>query len=150
MGVHALLSVGALPEPSVEVLLESVEEMRADDVRALWRLAVAITGVGVDVNLGGLSFNSQIVRVFAFLSFLADSGLEVGAEDGLGVFTLLELLLLDGGDGLEEGLNEGLLLLLLLLLLLRLELLGQTLVLATPLVPLHHLRLHLVHIPMEK
>jgi hypothetical protein len=122
----------------------------ADNVRTLCRLAVAVTGIIVEVDLRGLSFNGQIVRVLASFSLLADTCLEVGAEDGLRVLTLLECLLLNGRDRLEERLNKGLLLLLLLLLLLCLELFSEALVLATPLVPCHYLGFYLVHVPMEK
>ena len=150
MSIDALLSVGALPEPTVEVLLDCVQEVSTDDVSTLCRLAIAVTGIVVEVDLRGLSFNSQIVRVLASFAFLAHTCLEVGAEYGLRVLTLLKCLLLNGRDRLEERLNESLLLLLLLLLLLRLELLSDTLVLATPLVPCHYLGFHLVHVPMEK
>jgi hypothetical protein len=102
MGVHALLSVGALPEPAVEVFLDGVQKVSANDVCTLCWLAVAVAGIVVQVDLRGLSFNSQIVRVLASLSFLADTSLEVCAENGLRVLTLLKCLLLNGRDRLEK------------------------------------------------
>jgi hypothetical protein len=98
VSVDTLFSVGALPKPTVEVLLDCIQEVGANDVRTLCRLAVAVTGIVVQVDLRGLSFNSQIVRVLASFSLLADTCLEVSAEDGLGVLTLLECLLLNGRD----------------------------------------------------
>lgn len=74
------------------------------------------------------------MRVFASFAFFTDTGLKVRAEDRLGVFTLLELLLLNGRDRLEERLQESLLLLLLLLLGLLLYFLSYALLLSTSLI----------------
>lgn len=95
-------SVGAFPQPPVEVLFDGVKEMLADDVRAPLGLAVAVAGVRVDVDLSGLALDAEVVRELALLALFTDALLEVGAEDGLGILALLDGLLLDEGDTLEE------------------------------------------------
>lgn len=52
MSVNALVSViWAFPEPSIKILLNSVEEMRTNNFCALGRLSTAVTRVSVNVNL---------------------------------------------------------------------------------------------------
>ena len=96
MSVDTLVAaVGALPEPPIEVFLDSIEEMCASDIRAPLRFPSSVPRVGVDVDLRGLAIEGQIVRVFALLAFLADTRLMVGAQNRLRVFTLLQGLLLN-------------------------------------------------------
>lgn len=96
MSVDTLVAaVGALPEPPIEVFLDSIEEMCASDIRAPLRFTVSVPWVGVDVDLRCFTIEGQIVRVFALLAFLADTRLMVGAQNRLRVFTLLQGLLLN-------------------------------------------------------
>jgi hypothetical protein len=81
MGIDALFSVGAVPKPSIETLLYSIEEMGTDDISTLCGFPIAVTRVSVNVNLCGFSLDSQIVRILASFALFTDSGLEVGAED---------------------------------------------------------------------
>jgi hypothetical protein len=103
MGIDTLVSsVWAFPKPTVKTLLNSVKEMSTNDVCTLRWFAIAVTRVRVNVNLCGLSLDSQVVRILAPLAFFADTGLEVCAKYRLGVLTFLECLLLNGGDRLKE------------------------------------------------
>ena len=85
------------------MLLDGIEEVAANDVSPILGLPVLITGIVVDVYLRRLVLHLEVVRVLALLAFLADAGLEVSAEDGLGVLTVLKRLLLNKRDTLEEG-----------------------------------------------
>jgi hypothetical protein len=106
VGIDTLVaSVRAIPKPTVETLLNSVEEMSTNDVCTLRWFAITVARVRVNVNLRGLSFDSQVVRILASLAFFTDTGLEVCAKYRLGVLTFLECLLLDSGDRLEERLQ---------------------------------------------
>ena len=104
MSIDTLISsVRALPEPTIKVLFDSIQEIRARDVSSPFRFAVAITGVGIYVDLGRLALECQVVRVLALLAFLAYTRLVVGAQHGLRVFTLFKGLLLNCRDRLEES-----------------------------------------------
>lgn len=124
--------------------------MAANDVSSVIRLAVPVTGIIVDVDLRRFVLYSEVMRVLALLAFLADAGLKVRAEDGLGVFSFLESLLLNKGNTLEERAKQHLLLGLLLLLLLCLVFLVDALLFTTTrTTTIHDLVLHLLHIPIR-
>ena len=147
MSVLALLRiVRAFPEPAVEVLFDSIEEVSAGDIDAFDRFASAITRVSVNVDLGRLVFHCQVVRVLAALALLADACLEVGAEHGLGVLAFLQLRLLDEGNTLEKGLEQLELFVFFLFLFFCLELIGDTFLLTTSGVTSEHdLSFHIFH-----
>ena len=90
------------------------------------------------------------MRVLALFALLADTGLVVGAQYGLGVLALLQSLLLNGRDRLEQGGKESLLLQLFLLFLLLLILFVHTFLLTTSLVGSCHLVLDLIHKPKRE
>lgn len=136
-------AVGALPEPAVALLLDSVQEVLADDLRLrlralalllaqhLLQLVAVPVGVGllrlrvaavrVDVLLRGAArVQRQVVAVLALRALVAAARLEEGAQDGLGVLSEGELRItprrrphLGSGDDGLEQLAELLLLLLL-------------------------------------
>jgi hypothetical protein len=81
VGIDALLSVGAVPKPTIETLLHGIEEMSTDDISTLCGFPVTVTRVSVNVNLCGFSLDSQVVRILASFAFFTDSGFKVGAED---------------------------------------------------------------------
>lgn len=95
-------TVRTFPEPTVEVLFDSVQEIRTGNISSPLWLAIAVTGISVDVNLGRFTLECQIVRVLALFAFFADTRLVVGAQHGLRVLTFFQGLLLNCRYRLEK------------------------------------------------
>ena len=76
-------AVAALPVEPVKVLLHGVQELFAGD-DSVWRFANLDTGVRVKIDgHASVVLQAEVVTVLALLSFLADTGLEVGAKSVL-------------------------------------------------------------------
>lgn len=84
MPIGALIAIiGADPVETIEVLLDGVQEVAAGNDR-VWHRAHFLTGIGVQIQgQATLVFKRQVVTVFAFLAFLANTSLEVGAQSAL-------------------------------------------------------------------
>jgi hypothetical protein len=73
-------TVGALPKPTIEVLLDGIQEICASDICSPIWFAKAVTRVGVDIDLGRLAIKGKIVRVLALFALLTDTRLMIGAQ----------------------------------------------------------------------
>ena len=72
--------VGADPVKTVKILFDCIKEVSASDNRVRG-FALLGSGVRVEINShGSRVLKRQIVTVFALLSLLTDTGLEVGTE----------------------------------------------------------------------
>lgn len=73
-------------------------------------LHLLVTVIGVQIPLGGLALDVEVVRELALISLCAGTGLVEGAEDGLGVDAEGDLLLdLNGLEQIHELVLLGLL-----------------------------------------
>jgi hypothetical protein len=84
VAVAAVISlVWAHPVKPIEILLDCLKEVVAGD-DGVRHFANLRTGVGVDVDVGGLCLlHRHVVAILAFLALLAHTGLEVRAQSRL-------------------------------------------------------------------
>jgi len=121
MSVLAIFTtIGTSPLPTIQVFLYSSQEITTSD-NGIRHASFTLSGIRIDINVGFLSLKTQVVRIFAFFTFFANTSFKIAAQKCFWVNCFTSFISFHLSDTLEERCKECFLLSLLLGLLLCFE-----------------------------